>query len=661
MATYRPLTKEERGRLESQGCLANDWSKVAAADPADIARIRDACFLGEVAIGRLAGTVRMGAVEHPCGIYRATLGNAVVGDGCLIKNVGHLSGYQIGDGAVLEQVGTMTTEPGSTFGCGTKVEAVNEGGGREVFLYPELSAQVAHLMALHRYRPGLMKRLEAMIEQRTQAAKADRGRIGAGALVRGVQTMRNVNVGAAAQIEGAACLENGTILSEPDAKTKIGSGVVLREFIVAEASSVTDGAMLEHCYIGQGCKVGRGFSGENCLFFANCEAVHGEGCALFAGPYTVTHHKSSLLIGAQFSFYNAGSGTNQSNHMYKLGPVHQGILERGCKTGSFSYLLWPCRVGPFSVVIGKNMANFDLGDLPFSYVSADEGKSYVIPAFNLFTVGTVRDGQKWPSRDRRKGKVIRDLIHFPVFSPYSVGRMLAAESQLQKLSEETDRSVDEISYKGATIKRVLLRSGAKWYRTGIDAYLAEKLVCRSQSVLDNGLAEVRKRLATDPASSSDRTWDDVSGMLVARDRLRRLEDDIESGAVADLKALEQRLAQCYAAYEADEWNWVAAVWEERFKAKPSEMDGAALSEAADTFLANRSRFLKTVLSDAEKEFSDFARTGFGADGAQPERDADFEAVRGTFDGNKFVAQIKAELAALADRVAAFKAKAAALA
>ena len=30
------------------------------------------------------------------------------------------------------------------------------------------------------------------------------------------------------------------------------------------------------------------------------------------------------------------------------GATAQGILERGCKTGSFSYLLWPCRVGAFS-------------------------------------------------------------------------------------------------------------------------------------------------------------------------------------------------------------------------------------------------------------------------------------------------------------------------
>ena len=53
----------------------------------------------------------------------------------------------------------------------------------------------------------------------------------------------------------------------------------------------------------------------------------------------MTHHKSTLLIAGLFSFMNAGSGSNQSNHMYKLGPIHQGILERGAKTSSDSYIL----------------------------------------------------------------------------------------------------------------------------------------------------------------------------------------------------------------------------------------------------------------------------------------------------------------------------------
>ena len=65
---------------------------------------------------------------------------------------------------------------------------------------------------------------------------------------------------------------------------------------------VDGGALLAKTYVGQGCRVGRQFSAENCLMFANCEAFHGEACSVFFGPYSVTHHKSSLLIAGMFSF-----------------------------------------------------------------------------------------------------------------------------------------------------------------------------------------------------------------------------------------------------------------------------------------------------------------------------------------------------------------------
>lgn len=105
---------------------------------------------------------------------------------------------------------------------------------------------------------------------------------------------------------------------------------------------------------------------------------------------------------------------------------------------------------------------------------------------------------------------------------------------------------------------------------------------------------------------------------------------------------------------------MAAVWEERFGVKPQEMTSAALAQAADKLLASRQRAVKMILADAEREFSETAQIGFGVDGDAEARRADFEAVRGTFSGNKFVAEMNAELAALGERVSGFKAKAAAL-
>ena len=658
MTAYRQLTEAEIGQLISQGCLANEWNRIEVAEPFEPYRLRHVHFLGDVRIGRLGRSIEVEGVTKTSSIFSASLCNVTIGHDCYIKHVGvHIANYDIGDRVAIVNTGLIVAETGATFGAGTVVDAVNEAGGRGVPLYPELSAQVAHMLTMHRYRPHLIERLESMIERRVEEIRSDRGYIGDDVEIVDVSEMRNVNVGAAARLVGPEFLANGTILSTAEAVTFLGNGVVARNFIIGECTKVNQGSILEDCFVGQGCKIGKQLSAENSLFFANCEAFHGECVSVLAGPYSVTHHKSTLLIAGHFSFYNAGSGSNMSNHMYKLGPVHQGILERGSKTGSFSYLIWPSRVGPFSVVIGKNMANFDLADLPFSYIDVKEGRSYVTPGFNLQTVGTVRDAAKWPARDRRKGCQKRDLINFLVFSPFTMGRMLRGQARLSALAAETDRSVEEVLFEGAVIRRLLLKRGAKYYRNAVDAWLAERVMARTEPVLDDGLDAVRRRLEPEPHGTAEREWVDLCGMLLARDRLATLEADIEAGRIADLDALAHRLATIHAGYPADEWNWVAAVWQERFGQALHTMDGETLAEVAALFLKTRGKDLRMILNDANKEFDVTSRLGFGADGTAEDRDADFDAVRGVFETNAFVLSMEEKITALGERVEAFRTRA----
>ena len=118
---------------------------------------------------------------------------------------------------------------------------------------------------------------------------------------------------------------------------------------------ILNSAKISNCFVGEACCITNGFTAESSVFFANCHMANGEACAAFCGPFTSSHHKSSLLIGGMFSFYNAGSATNFSNHAYKMGPIHYGTLERGCKTASGAYLLMPAKIGTFSVCFGKLM------------------------------------------------------------------------------------------------------------------------------------------------------------------------------------------------------------------------------------------------------------------------------------------------------------------
>jgi hypothetical protein len=409
--------------------------------------------------------------------------------------------------------------------------------------------------------------------------------------------------------------------------------------------------VISKTFIGQGCQIGKQFSSEGSLFFANCEGFHGEACSIFAGPYTVSHHKSSLLIAGLFSFYNAGSGTNQSNHMYKLGPVHEGKLERGCKTGSFSYLMWPCRVGPFSVVLGKHTRTFDTADFPFSLLEATpEGRCRMVPGLNLVTVGTVRDGAKWPSRDRRKGSLKRDRITFDVLSPLTVGRMIRGSARLEALHKSTDRSVDTVGLNGVDVQRVLLRTGQKFYRTGIHLYLLDQVIMHLEQALAGGIASPPAALASESESVFSEDWVDVGGQLMPRNRLEGLCARIESGELADLPAINSALDSILSAYDRDQWVWVKWAFQKVFDIDLDVAERDQLAKTADRWLETRTRFLKQILTDATKEFGSMARTGFAHLAAPEEADADFTAVRGDYESNKFVKQMQDEIDSLAPRV-----------
>jgi hypothetical protein len=550
--------------------------------------------------------------------------------------------------------GHVTVEGTSTFGNGVEVEVLNEGGGRELKIFERLSAQIAYLAVCYRHRDKLVAAIDKMADEFAESRRSSQGTIGEAARVWNCPRIQNVCVGPAATVDGAAELVEGTIISKPEAPSVVGAGVVAREFIFASGSTVDGRAIVTKTFVGQGTKLGRQFSSEGCVFFANCEGFHGEAVSVLAGPYTVTHHKSTLLIAGLLSFYNAGSATNMSNHMYKMGPVHQGILERGSKTGSSSYLLWPARVGAFTAVIGKHYTNFDTRNLPFSYITDEKGRSVLTPGTNLFTVGTRRDGEKWPARDRRTDSDKLDTISFAVFSPYTIGRILDGHAEICELYENAPRKLDYVKYKGISIKRLLCRTAKKHYALALKIYFGDVLARRLEAAADG--ADLPKTLASGAGAGCGKgEWVDVLGLLAPKTEVEALCDAIEKGEAGRLESIEKRIRDLGDAYDDAEWVWAAAAWE-RWSGKPlgettpDELKGV-ISEWRDA----RVKLNNMILGDAEKEYSGVTSIGFGIDGGEAVRDADFEAVRGTFEANSFVQGLKREseeIAARAERILA---------
>ena len=412
-AEYKHLSRQDIELLQAAGCRSDEWERVMTSSPETLKYVRNVRFSGDVKFGRFDTSFTLpGGLRKHSGLRDATLHNVTVGDNTLIENItNYIANYDIGCNCYIESVDLMFLDGSSRFGNGVEVSVLNETGGREVKIYDRLGAQTAYIIAMYRHQTEVIAALNRMIEEYAASRQSNRGSVGDNVTIRDSKHIRDVRIGDCAIISGASRLRNGTVASNCAAPVRIGHGVIADDFIISSGSRVEDNTTICRCFVGQSCILGHGYSASDSLFFSNCQGENGEACAIFAGPFTVTHHKSTLLIAGMFSFMNAGSGSNQSNHMYKLGPIHQGIMERGSKTASDSYILWPARVGAFSLVMGRHVTHSDTSNLPFSYLIEQQNTTYLVPGVNLRSVGTIRDAQKWPRRDGRNDPDRLDCIN----------------------------------------------------------------------------------------------------------------------------------------------------------------------------------------------------------------------------------------------------------
>lgn len=640
MNTYRSLTKEEIGRLEAQACTAADWNEVQVAERFTTAHVHHARFSGKIRLGVFEGEFQLaGGVRKHAGLSYVVLHNVTVGDNCLIENVkNYIANYDIGESTFIENVDIILVDKKSRFGNGVEVSVLNETGGREVVIHDHLSAHQAYIMALYRHRPLLIERMKAVIEGYAEEHASERGTIGNHVTIVNAGYIKNVRIGDCCEIEGTGRLKNGSINSNAADPVHIGYGVVCDDFIVSSGAHIEDGTMITRCFVGQACRMGHNYSASDSLFFSNCQEENGEACAIFAGPFTVTHHKSTLLIAGMFSFMNAGSGSNQSNHMYKLGPIHQGALERGAKTTSDSYVLWPARIGAFSLVMGRHVNHPDTSNLPFSYLIEDKNTTYLVPGVNLRSVGTIRDAQKWPKRDLRKDPMKLDQINYNLLSPYTIQKMMKGREILKELERVSGETSETYAYQSAKIKNSALNKGIRFYETAIHKFLGNSVIKRLENIRFRSDEEIRQRLVPD-TSIGKGEWVDVSGLIAPKSEIERVMSEIETGTLCTVKQMHERFAEMHACYYTYEWTWAYEKMLDFYHLEADKVTARDIVAIVRQWQESVVWLDRMVYEDAQKEFSLTSMTGFGADGSKTERQLDFEQVRGVFESNPFVTAV----------------------
>lgn len=559
----RTLTPSEITRLEENRCHAEDWQKITVGENFSADRLYDVQFIGECSIGSNSDTVTtdMG-FELPTGIRHARIINSTIGDNTLVENVSaFICNADIGDNCIVNNVSVIQTTEGTTFGQGNTISVMNEAGEGNVVLYSGLTSQIAALTVLppclgEQYDDG-----DATIEARRQAKDAVRRMVMEEVMsrmpkrtliednVRITDTIEITNswITQWTEVRGAQRISETTLWSRQDNSVFVGAGAILDGCIVTLGSSVSNNAIAKNCFIGENSTLTDGFSATDSLFFANSYMANGEACAAFCGPFSVSHHKSTLLIGGMYSFYNAGSGTNFSNHAYKMGPIHYGIMERGAKTASGAHILWPAHIGAFTMCMGKIATHPDTSALPFSYVIGDGTDTYIVPARNIATVGTYRDAAKWPRRDMRPQGSRRSMVDTEWLNPSTMTKVVEAKVTLEALRDQKGaRDVYETA-DGSLIKRSALEKGISLYTLAIKLYLDRHLLSADEEADYNTSFDDTPASQTfgRPLSRGASLFADLSGMQISNASVMRIVDAITSGDIDTTEDLMAGICRYY--------------------------------------------------------------------------------------------------------------------
>ena len=533
MTTYRPLTDDEIITLEEHGCTAEDWTYVNVADDFTPSHIKDVRFCGTVNLGVFEKNVEVGQDFYMhSGVRNATLRNVTIGDNSLVENIGnYISNYVIGEECCIRNVCTIETTAEATFGEGNTISVLNEAGSGNVVLFRGLTSNLAALMVSRPEDKELSATLKAMAKDYVNSRHTDAGTIGDYVRIINTTEITNTNIADNCEVNGACRLSDCTLAAEADDSVYIGSGVICENSIIADGSSVLNSAKLFNCYVGEACQITNGFTAESSLFFANTYMANGEACAAFCGPFSASHHKSTLLIGCMTSFYNAGSGTNFSNHAYKMGPIHYGTLSRGVKTASGSHIVHPAKIGSFSVCMGKIQNH--------PYVIGEGRETHIVPGRNIATVGLYRDINKWPRRDVRIKGSRKSIINYEWLSPLTVNEVVKGHQLLANMRQNAGQKTAFCTADGNTLTVNALEKGIKLYAMAVEMYVGEMLARHEDS--------------TPAAASGTGEWCDLGGLLIPAEEEERLVEKIRYGMIDGIGSVIRMFEAYNDRYDDYQW------------------------------------------------------------------------------------------------------------
>jgi hypothetical protein len=342
--SLRALFRPEIELLESLGSTSRDWSTVRVAEGFNPRRVRNCVFQGDVVLGRFTRQVPIADdVEVIAGLSGSTLVDCVIGHNALVRDVGLLANYIIGEGAVVVGCGRVTCSSDSSFGNGNRVAVAIEEGGREVDVFAEMDVDLASIVARPESRRQELEGYRRAVADYRDHARAGRGIIGPGARIDNVPRVEDSYIGPMSRIEGATAVCRSSILSTPDEPVVIETGGLVMDSLIQWGCRVTGLAIVERSVLAEQARVERHAKVRDSVIGPNTEVAAGEVVSTVLGPFVGCHHQS-LVISTLWPAGrgNVGYGANVGSNHTSRAPDQEFRAGEGLFIGLGVNIKFPC-------------------------------------------------------------------------------------------------------------------------------------------------------------------------------------------------------------------------------------------------------------------------------------------------------------------------------
>ena len=444
----RALAPREVLLLEKLGNCADDWAGIRVTPDFDAQRVRHCQFHGNVILGCFAGALLLPeGIKLPSGVYHSSLADCIVGDDALVRHVGMLAGYAVGQGAFISNCGSVACTHRTTFGNGQCLPLGIEGGGRDLPVFAEITLPLAAALTSGPTRHQFLNQYQLAIAEYLSRAASMRAVIERGAIVRNTSKVWDTFVGPHAQIEDANSVDSCTLLSSAEEPARIQSGACLSHVLLQWGSSCTTGAVVERAVLLEHAHVERRGSVTASLIGPNTTVSEGEVTASLVGPFVGFHHQALLIAvrwpeGRGNVSFGAAVGCNHTSRA----PDQECWLGEGTFMGLGTQVKFPVdlSLSPYSVIASGTTLSPQKVQFPFSLIrtppslpsGVPTGCNELIPAWtlseNLYAI--MRMKAKFRARNRSS----RHVFDFEVFRSDTVDQMRDACGRLNAVEPIRD-------------------------------------------------------------------------------------------------------------------------------------------------------------------------------------------------------------------------------